>query len=383
MRFLGLIIKGLSRNKLRTILTTLAIFLALFLFSTLRTVLTSFDRSVEVLGESRLVTRNAISLIYPLPLSYLDRISRIDGVAGVSYGNWFGGTYADRPQDFFAKFAVDPETYMAAYPEVVVPPDQKQAFFQERTACLIGSKLAEQFGWKVGDNVTIGGTIYPGEWNFTIRGIYTTTDRGFDLRTMFFHWKYLDESLPERRQGQVGYYVIRLANPDDASRVVEAIDATFENSSAQTLTETEKAFQLGFITMMGNIKGLITLIGIAVVFAMVLVATNTMIMAGRERTRELAVLKALGFDDGLCMRLMLAESIVVALVGGLLGTVVAKLVYEGLGFTMNGMFPDFTVEWSTVAAGLGMAILIGLVAGFVPARRAGQLRIVEALRMVD
>jgi putative ABC transport system permease protein len=345
-------------------------------------VITAFDRSVEVLGESRLVTRNAISLIFPLPLSYLDRIARVDGVAGVSYGNWFGGQYQDRPQAFFAKFAVEPETYMAAYPEMLLTPEEREAFVKERTACIIGAKLAEEFGWKVGDNITIGGTIYPGDWAFTVRGIYSATTRGFDVRSMYFQWKYLDEGLPERRQGQVGFYIVKLANPNDAARVAAAIDALFENSSAQTRTETEKAFQLGFITMMGNIKALIMLIGFAVVFAMVLVAANTMIMAGRERTREIAVLKALGFEDGLCMRLLLAESVIVALAGGLLGTVVARVLYQATGFTMGGFFPDFTVEWSTVLAGLALALAIGLISGFMPARRAQQLRIVEALRNV-
>lgn len=382
MRFFFLVLKGLNRNKMRTLLTTAAITIALFLFSTLQTVLTAFDRSVQVLGESRLVVRNAISLIFPLPLSYLDRIAQVDGVGAVSYGNWFGGQYQDRPQTFFAKFAIDPESYLALYPEIVIPPEEREAFYRERTACVIGKKLADEFGWKVGDNLTITGTIYPGDWTFTVRGIYTTTDRGIDLRSMFFHWKYLDEGLPVGRQGDVGWYVVRLEDPDDAARVAVAIDALFENSSAQTRTETEKAFQLGFITMMGNVKALVYLIGLAVVFAMIMVAANTMIMAGRERTREIAVLKALGYDDDLCMRFLLAESLLVALVGGIVGTAGARLIFQATGFTMGGFFPDFTVEWSTVGVGLVVALVIGFISGFVPARRARRLRIVEALRNV-
>ncbi len=381
MRYFSLIARGLARNKIRTLLTTLAITVALFLFSTLQTVLTSFDRSVEVLGESRLVTRHAKSLIFPLPISYLDRIASVPGVAGVSWGNWFGGTYQDRPQTFFAKFAVDPETYLDAYPELILPPDQKKAFLEERTACVIGQKLADEFGWKVGDDMTILGSIYPGEWSFTVRGIYTTDARGIDVRSMFFHWKYLDEGSVYGR-GNAGFYIITLADPNDAARVATAIDALFDNSSAQTRTETEKAFQQGFILMMGNIKALVYVIGIAVVFAMVFVAANTMIMAGRERTREIAVLKTLGYDDALCMRLLLAESLIVALVGGVLGTLAARILYQATGFTMGGYFPDFTVEWSTVAIGMSVALGIGLISGFVPARRAHRLRIVDALRDV-
>jgi putative ABC transport system permease protein len=369
------------RNKMRTLLTTLAVTVAMFLFSTLQTVLTSFDRSVEVLGESRLVTRHAKSLIFPLPYSYLDRIKSIPGVAGVSWGNWFGGTYQDRPQAFFAKFAIDGESYLDAYPELILPPDQRKAFLEERTACIIGEKLAQEFGWKVGDDITILGSIYPGEWRFTVRGIYTANARGIDVRSQYFHWKYLDEG-SVYGQGNVGFYIIKLADPNDAARVATAIDAMFENSSEQTRTETEKAFQQGFILMLGNIKALVYVIGLAVVFAMVFVAANTMIMAGRERTREIAVLKTLGFDDGLCMRLLMAESLIVALVGGVLGTIVARILYNATGFTMGGFFPDFTVEWSTIGIGLAIALAIGLISGFVPARRAHQLRIVEALRDV-
>jgi putative ABC transport system permease protein len=381
MRYFLLISKGLGRNKKRTLLTALAITVALFLFSTLITVLTAFDRSVEVLGESRLVTRHAVSLVFPLPLSYAERIARVDGVAGVSYGNWFGAVLEDRPQDFFSQFAVESETYLRAYPEVTIPPDEWKAFMEERTACLMGETLLRDFGWKIGDNVTLLGTIYPGDWTFTIRGTYTAA-RGFDKRSMLFHWKYFDEGVLPHQKGRPGFYIVTLSDPNDAARVAASIDALFENSSARTRTETEQAFQQGFIGMMGNVKALILVVGFAVVIAMILVAANTMIMAGRERTREIAVLKALGFDDGLCQRLLLAESAGVAVVGGLLGTVVAKVVYQATGFTMWGWFPDFTVEWSTVGLGLAVALFIGLVAGFVPARRAQRLRIVDALRNV-
>ncbi len=381
MRYFILVAKGLGRNKKRTLLTALAITVALFLFSTLTTFLTAMDGAVEVLGDSRLISRNAVSLIFPLPISYLEKIAQVPGVAGVSYGNWFGGQYQDRPQSFFAKFAVEPESYLRAYPELTLAPEAREAFAKERTACIVGELLAKEFGWKIGDDVTISGTIYPGDWNFTIRGIYTAK-RGFDIRTMLFNWKYLDEGMPPGRQGAVGFYIITLANPADAARVAAAIDALFENSSARTLTETEKAFQEGFNVMMGNMKALVTVIGLAVVFAMMLVAANTMVMAGRERTREIAVLKALGFDDGLCQRLLLAESVTIALGGGVLGTIGAKVLVQATGFTMGGWFPTFNVEWSTVVAGLAIAVATGVVSGYFPARRARRLRIVDALRNV-
>lgn len=382
MSFFVLIWKGLTRNWFRTLLTTLAITVALFLFSTLQTVLTSMDLAVEALGNTRLVSRNAISLIFPVPLSYAERIAKMDGVDAVAWANWFGGQYKDRPQSFFANFAVDAESYLDMYPEMQIPADQRAAFMSERTACVVGTRLAQDFGWKVGDNVTLTGTIYPGDYTFTIRAIYDSNTRGFDKRSMLFHWKYLDESQPPNRQGNVGWYMVRLKNPNDAARVSAAIDGTFENSSARTLTESEQAFQEGFNGMLGNMKTMVYLIGIAVVIAMVLVAANTMIIAGRERTRELATMKALGFDDDTCMRLLLAESLLVALIGGVLGTVVAKAIYDATGFTMGGFFPDFSVEWTTVIAGLVIATVIGLISGFVPARRAQKLRIVDALRNV-
>jgi putative ABC transport system permease protein len=382
MSFFVLVMKGLTRNWLRTLLTIFAITVALFLFSTLQTVLTSMDLAVEALGNTRLVSRNAISLIFPLPASYTERISKVDGVDAVTWGNWFGGQYKDRPQAFFANFAIDPESYLDMYPEIQIPPDQKAAFMSERTACIVGSRLAQDFGWKVGDNVTLNGTIYPGEYTFTIRAIYDSDTRGFDKRSMLFHWKYFDESQPPNQQGNIGWYVVRLKNPEDAARVSAAIDGTFENSSARTLTESEQVFQEGFNGMMGNMKTMVYLIGIAVVVAMVLVAANTMIMAGRERTRELGTMKALGFDDGTCLRLLLSESLLVALIGGFLGTVVAKAIYDATGFTMGGFFPDFSVEWTTVIIGLVIALLIGLISGIVPARRAQGLRIVDALRNV-
>jgi putative ABC transport system permease protein len=380
--FFVLVMKGLTRNWLRTLLTMCAITVALFLFSTLQTALTSLDLAVEALGNTRLVSRNAISLIFPLPLSYAERIAKVEGVDAVTWGNWFGGQYKDRPQEFFANFAVDSEKYLEMYPEYQMPADQKAAFLSERTACIVGVRLAEAFGWKLGDNVTLTGTIYPGEFTFTIRAIYDSDTRGFDKRSMLFHWKYFDESQPPNQQGNVGWYMVRLANPNDAARVSAAIDGTFENSSARTLTESEQAFQEGFNGMLGNMKTMVYLIGISVVIAMVLVAANTMIIAGRERTRELATMKALGFDDDTCMRLLLSESLLIALIGGVLGTVVAKAIYDATKFTMGGFFPDFSVEWSTVIAGLVIATIIGLISGFVPARRAQKLRIVDALRNV-
>lgn len=381
MKFWRLIATNLLRAKRRTFLTISSIAVALFLFCTLRTVVTSFDASLRAADASRLVVRHAASLVFPLPLSYRGRLSQIPGVTGVTYANWFNGIYQD-PKNFFAQFAVDAPTYFALYPEAVMPPAELNAFLHERTACVVGRKLAKKYGWKLGDRIPLEGTIFPGRWEFTLRAIYTGKTEDVDENTMFFHWDYLNESLPEGRRDQVGIYYLRLASPGLAPRVSRTVDAMFENSNVPTRTETEKAFMLGFISMLGNVRLLLFLIGSAIVFAIMLVTVNTMMMAFRERTTEVAVLKTLGFSDALVLYLVAGEAMLVALVGGVIGCGLAVLVFLKSDFTAGGVLPSFRVTPGTVGLGLLLAATMGFLSGLVPALQAARLTIVTALRKV-
>jgi putative ABC transport system permease protein len=381
VKFLRLIVTNLLRAKRRTFLTISSIAVALFLFCTLRTVVTSFDASLRAADASRLVVRHAASLVFPLPLSYRGRLMQIPGVTGVTYASWFGGTYQD-PKNFFAQFAVDVPTFFDLYPECLVPRDELRAFTSERTACIVGRKLAKKYGFKLGDRIPLEGTIYPGRWEFTVRGIYQGKTEDMDENTMFFHWDYLNESLPQARRDQVGIYYLRLASPDLAGRVSRTVDALFENSSTPTRTETEKAFQLGFISMLGNIRLLLFLIGSAIVFAIMLVTINTMMMAFRERTAEIGVLKTLGFPDGLVLHLVAGEAMLVAALGGAIGCGLAVLVFWNSDFTAGGFLPSFRVTAGTVALGVLLSVAMGFLSGLVPAVQAARLPIVTALRKI-
>ena len=381
MKYLGYITAHLWRHKRRTFLTVSSIAVALFLFCTLRTVMTSFDAALRASSGTRLVVRHAASLVFPLPLAYRDRLAQVEGVTGVSYGNWFGGIYKD-PKNQFSQMAVDVPTFLRLYPEVDMPADQAAAWRSERTACIVGATLAAKYGWKIGDTVPITGTIYPGDYKFTIRGIYRGKTADVDQNGLFFHWDYLNEMMPDVRKDWVGIYWLEIPNGDLAAAVSARVDALYANSAHPTKTETEKAFQASFISMMGNVSLLMTILGSAILFAILLVTINTMMMAARERTTEIAVLKTLGYGDGLILRLVGAEAVLVSLAGGILGCGAALLIFQRVDFTAGGMFPNFTVIPETVGFGLLLALAMGLVSGLVPALQAGRLRIANALRKV-
>jgi putative ABC transport system permease protein len=336
---------------------------------------------VEAADEARLIVRNATSLMFPLPLSYGTKLSSVPEVKSVALANWFGGVYQD-PKNFFAKFAVSPEEYFGMYPELGIPSEQYQAFLKDRKGCVVGKKLAAQYGFHVGDVIPIIGDIFPGTWEFNVHAIYQGTKPGTDETTMFFHWKYLDESRPPRQQGNVGFYIIQLSNPGAAGRIAKSIDADFENSPEQTLTETEKAFQIDFLRMMGNIEFLVRAIGGAVVFALVLVAANTMAMAARERTTEIAILKTIGFSGRLLGALVLSEALLLSLAGWGLGGVAAWGMTRWVERTFPTMFPVFPLKPETLALSLSVALLTGGIAGLFPALRAARTSVVAAMRKV-
>jgi putative ABC transport system permease protein len=380
VKYLRLVLANLLRHKLRTILTIASVALALFLFASLRSVTTTLAATAQFGGARRLVTLNATGLVFPLPLAYANRIKAMHGVTGLSWANWFGGKYGDG-KTFFANFAVDPESYLKIYPEIVLPADERQAFLQDRTGALIGKRLVTRYGWKLGQNVTLQGTIFQGDWTFTIRGIYTPTDPAIGDDVLIFHHEYFDERIG--RAGIAGWYIVEIDDPANASAIAKSIDEMFRNSSSPTKTGTEREFQASFATMWGNVSFLMSTIGLAVVFAILLVTANAMMMSARERTGEIAVLKTVGFSDRLLFALVMVEAGAMALTGAVLGLGGAKLFYPAINFNGAGFLPGFTVTTSTVIIGLLVAVGLMLASGLVPALRAARLPIVQALRHVE
>ncbi|AHG93526.1 MacB-like periplasmic core domain protein (plasmid) [Gemmatirosa kalamazoonensis] len=380
MKFLPLVLANLKRHKLRTVLTTFSVALALFLFASLRTVVTTLNSGSQVMSASRLIVQNSTAFVIPLPMSYAARLKNVPHVQEVTWANWFGGKYGDGKK-FFAQFAVDPESYLKMYPEIQVADDQKQAFLKERSAALIGEGLVRAFGWKVGDNVTIQGTIFPGDWTFTIRGIYHPTLKEYGDDSFMFHYDYMYEKYPDRVTP--GWYILKIDDPNAAPAVIRTIDDGFRNSAAPTKTGTEKAFAAGFASMWGNVKLLMSTIGMAVVFAILLVTANAMMMNQRERRAEVAVMKTVGFSDRRVFGLVIVEAAVISLVGAVLGLGGAVLLPAATGFGNGGFLPGFHVTPGTLAVGATVALLLTVASGIFPAWQAAKLPVVQALRRVE
>jgi putative ABC transport system permease protein len=379
MKYRHLILANLWRKKIRTGLTVGSFAVALFLFGLLAVVRGAFLQGVEVAGANRLVVVNKMAIIQPLPLAYRDRLLRIPGVTQATFASWFGGVYQDE-RNFFPQFAIDREYYREMFPEFVVPDEQWRAFLADREACIVGEALLERFNWKLGDRVPIKGTIFPGTWEFNIRGVYRGQRQHDDTTQFWFRWDYLDERQSVGK-GFVGWYTVRIANPDDVVHVIKAIDDTFANSPWETKTDSEKAFAASWVKQMGNIEFLVRAIGSVVFFTLLLVTGNTMAIAVRERVRELAILKAVGYSDTFVLVLVMAETMVVAAMGGALGLGLVKL-FTLRGDPTHGLLPFFYLPPYTVVLGLGLALAVGFLAGILPALAAMRLRVVEALRRV-
>lgn len=379
MKYRHLILTNLCRKKIRTGLTVGSFAVALFLFGLLAVVRGAFQQGVDVAGADRLVVINKISFIQPLPLAYRDRLLRVPGVTQATFANWFGGVYQDE-RNFFPQFAIDREHYREVFSEFSVPDEQWQAFLADREACIVGETLMQRFKWQVGDRIPVRGTIFPGTWEFNIRGVYRGQRRQDDTTQFWFRWDYLDERKPFGK-GFVGWYTVRIANPDDAVRVVKAIDEGFANSPWETRTDTEKSFAASWVKQMGNIEFLMMSIGGVVFFTLLLVTGNTMAIAVRERVRELAVLKAVGYSDAFVLLLVLAETVVIAALGGALGLGLVKL-FTLRGDPTGGLLPFFYLPSQAVVQGLALALAVGFLAGILPALAAMRLRVVEALRRV-
>ena len=380
----NLVFKNAFRHKLRTALTMVGIVVAITAFGLLRTIVDAWYAGANASSSARLVTRSSVSLVFPLPLTYAQKIRQVPGVAGVSWANWFGGVYVTE-RNFFAQFAVDAASYLEIYPELVLAPDEKKAFLADRKGAIVGRKLAEQYGWRVGDQIPLRGTIFPGTWTFTLRGIYDGADKTTDVSTMFFHWQYLNEVLKlkyPRRADQTGVFIVGIRDPQQAAAISAAVDATFRNSLAETLTETEKAFQLGFIAMTEAILLAIQAVSFVVIVIIMAVMANTMAMTARERSAEYATLKALGFGNGFVAGLIVAESVGIALLGGLAGIALTFPVAGAFADAMGTLFPIFYVSDETVLMQLAAALLVGTLAAGLPAWHAARVRIVDGLRAV-
>jgi len=375
--FVRLILRNLGRNGL----TGLGIVIAIAAFGMLRTVVDAWYAGAEATAADRLVTRNAISLVFTLPIAYLQRIRQVEGVTRVSYANWFGGVYINE-KNFFPQFAVEPESYLAMYPEFVLADDEKIAFLRDRHGALAGRKVAERFGWKVGDTIPLRGTIFPGNHSFVLRGIYRGADRKTDETQFFIHWQYLNERLKTEqasRAEQVGIYITQIDRPARAAELSQAIDRLFQNSLAETLTETEKAFQLSFVAMTETILVAIEIVSFVVIIIIMAVMANTIAMSVRERRREYATLRALGFGPPYVIALILGESLVIALLGGAIGLAVTFPAAARFGARFGSLFPIFAVSDETVVLSGAAAASVGVVAAAVPVWRTLRTSVSEGL----
>lgn len=382
MKFFYLVWSNLKRRKLRTVLTVLSVFIAFVLYGLLCTVKEAFTAGVTTAGADRLVVRHKVSLIMTLPASYRARMERIPGITSAVYFTWFNGIYQNEPKNFFGSFPTDPEPFLAMYPEFLLPEEQKQAWLKTRTGAVVGRGTANRLKWKVGDRISLVSPIWPrkgdGAWEFDIVGIFDGAKKATDTSGFYFRYDYFDEGRVYG-EGLVGWYAVRVADPNRAVDAAKAIDNEFANSPAETKAEPEGAFMQGFAQQIGDIGKILIAILSAVFFTILLVAGNTMAQAVRERTEELGVLKSLGFANGLVLALVLAESCLIALVGGAAGLGLAWLV-ASRGSPVPAMLPVFYLPPRYLLIGTGLIIALGIVAGIVPAVQAMRLKIAEALR---
>ena len=382
MKFSRIILANLLRKKVRLILTLGSFAVALFLFSFLAVVRDAFGRGADLASADRLITINRTSIINLIPLSYRDKMLRIHGVKYVTHNNWFGGIYKEE-KNFFPQFVIDPENQRKVFPELIVPDDQWKAFVNDRQGAIAGVKTVERFHWKIGDRIPIKTTLYGGgSWEFNLVGIYHGKRPQDDETQFWFQWDYFEEKIPAAIKGQIGWYVLRVDNPDDAPRIAKAIDAEFANSPNETKTETESTFAANWVKQFGNIQFLIGSIGTVVFFTLLLVTGNTMAISVRERTSELAVFKAIGYSDRFVLFFVLAESLVIAVIGGVLGLLLAVGAVPGLGRALNGLLPNIVLSPEMLLFGLGVALLVGILSGLLPGIGAMRMRVVNALRRV-
>jgi putative ABC transport system permease protein len=385
MELVRLLLRNTLRHKLRSLLTVVGVGVAVMAFGLLQTVVTAWYAGVEASAANRLITRHAVSFVFPLPLAYRDRIAQVPGVNKVTYAAWFSGVYIDKDQ-FFARLAVDSDTFFDVYPEFLIPREQFESFRRERNACIIGIDLARRYDLEIGDIMPMEGDVFPGQWEFVVRGIYEPRDQTTDPSTMMFHYKYLDERVRQDspdRAGQVGWYIVRITDPDNSASISREIDQMFANSRAETKTETERAFQQNFLSAASAVITAMNIMSFVIIGIILLVLGNTMVMAARERTHEFAVLKALGFSGVQLFFLLAGESMILSVVGSALGLIVTVPAVDGFQAALpKGWFPVFYIKPETIVIGCIAGLAVGLFAALIPLRRVLTTHIVEGLRYV-
>ena len=386
--------KNLLRNKMRTGLTILAIVITMLAFMGLRTVLDAWQAGADYAAKDRLGTRHKITFIMPLPLSYVDKLRQNKdangqplGVTDVTWANWFGAKNPNAEKDFFANMAVDPESFLRVYDEISLTPEEKQAWLSNRRGAIVGDLLAKNFGWKVGDKITLEGTIFPGNWDFVISGIYHATRKSADRNSFYFHWNYLNESLPEQRQDKVGWIASRITDPSKSAEISKKIDQLFAGYPDQTLTMSEHQLQISMMGMLTAVLTAINVVSLVILAIMLLILGNTIAMGARERTNEYGVLRAIGFMPRHLVMFILGEAATLGLIGGGLGVLAAYgIIDHGVGpaleANMGGFFPFFRVSPTTALMAIGLAMLLGIVAAAIPAYRSSRIEVVDAIRRV-
>jgi len=382
-----LVFRNLMRHPVRSSMTGLAAVVATYLLIFLRSMLTTLDDAVQAVATNRIVTQSAVSLFVNLPLSYKNKIERIEGVESVTRYQWFGGVYRD-PSNFFAQFAVDPPVFLEQYDECVISEDARTTFLSDRRACIVGRDLADKFGFKVGQTIPLLGTIFARDeaWEFTVAGIYSSTRANFAENELFFNFEYLRETLEAgeaRGPEGVGVFVVKIADDGDPTAIGVEIDSLFSGGPQRTRTQSESAFQAGFVTMLGNIPSFLGWIGGAILFALVLTLVNAMLISGEERMRDVGLLKALGFGNYTCALVLLSESMALSLGGGLMGILLAAFSVSGTKEVLGGLrgvsLSGYNIRDETLIAAFLVVLAVGLVGGIMPALRASRLRVSEAL----
>jgi putative ABC transport system permease protein len=387
MTIAGIGIRNVWRNKTRALLTVTGGAIAIIAFVLLRTVLWAWNVGVEYAAKDRLATRHRVSMIMPLPKRYVETVRETPGITQTTWANWFGGKDPKHPDEFFATMAVDPDTFFDVYTEMSVPPDQKAAWRADRRGAIVGDVLARKLGVKPGDKYTLQGTIFPGDWEFTIDGIYVATAKSVDRSQFIFHWAFLNDSVPERQRDLVGWIISRTDNPTRSADLSASIDKVFDEKDVQTTTMSERAMNNSFMAMFSAILTALDFVSIIILLIMMLILGNTIAMGVRERTREYGVLRALGFSPGHVRTFVIGEALTVSVLAGVVGVGLAyPIVQLGMGRwieeNLGGFFPYFRMSPATAAAGLLLSIALGVVSAIIPAIQASKLTIVDSLRRV-
>jgi putative ABC transport system permease protein len=391
MTLVGIAARNVLRSKTRAFMTIAAVAITLFVFVLLRTVQVAWTAGADYAAKDRLGTRHKVSFVLPLPKNYIDKLRAEQdrlGITKTTWINWFGGVIEGREQEFFATMAVEAETFLGVYDEIQISPEARESWLANRRGALVGDVLAKKFGWKPGDKVVLSGTIFPGEYEFEVSGIYTATRKSVDRSTFWFHWTYFNESVPERSRNQIGWIVSRVDDPARTAQISKEVDLLFDDRGDQTITMSERALANSFLGMFSAILAALNIVSVVILAIMLLILGNTIAMSVRERTNEYGMMRAIGFMPRHIAIAVVGESVTVGLVGGLLGLLLSDLFINKaagpwLEENMGGFFPYFGIAGSTAVAAITLAVLLGAIAAVIPATRAARLNTVEALRRVE